>query len=132
MPEQKRKLAVEPGVLAAVLLMALAVSLLVLLGIGLLVSAMVVRGWAGTDALGWMALGALFVAALTGGVFACRKLRTMPLVWGVCVGGALALVCLAAGVLSYGAGNAGGIGQRTAAALLGGALAGVLSALRRR
>ena len=132
MTERKRKIAAEPGALAVVLLMALAVALLVLLGIGLLMSAMVVRGWAKTEVLGWTALAALFVAALVGGAFACRKLRTMPLVWGVSVGGALAVVCLAAGMLSYGAVDARAMALRIAAPLLGGALAGVLRATRRK
>lgn len=132
MTERKRKIAAEPGTVAAVLLMALAVALLVLLGIGLLMSAMVVRGWAKTEVLGWTAPAALFVAALIGGAFACRKLHTMPLVWGVSVGGALALVCLAAGTLSYGAGDAKAMALRIAAPLLGGALAGVLRAVRRK
>lgn len=132
MPEKKRKLTVEPGTLAAVVLMALAVGLLVLLAVGLLMSAMVVRGWASAGMLGWTALGALFLAALMGGSFACRKVRAMPLALGLGVGGALSVVCLAAGILSYGVGDARAMAQRAGAALLGGALAGVLSALRRK
>ena len=132
MAERKRKIAAQPGTMTAVLLMALAVGLMVLLGVGLLMSAMVVRGWAKAEVLDWTALAALFLASLVGGDFACRKLRTMPLIWGVSVGGALALVCLAAGTLSYETGDVRAMALRIVVPLLGGALAGVMHAVRRK
>lgn len=132
MQEQKRKWSISASALAAVLLMALAVGLLVLLAMGLLFSALVVRGTAGAGMLNGGAVAALFFASLLGGLFACRRLKMMPLVWGLCVGVLLVLVCLAAGALTYGAAAPGAVLARGAAALLGGGAAGVLSAMVRK
>ena len=131
MQEQKRKWSISASALAAVLLMALAVGLLVLLAMGLLFSALVVRGTAGAGMLNGGAVAALFFASLLGGLFACRRLKMMPLVWGLCVGALLVLVCLAAGALTFGAAP-GAVLARGAAALLGGGAAGVLSAMVRK
>lgn len=132
MSEQRKKSAPKPGVLAAVLLMGLAVGLLVLLAVGLLAASMVVRGVLGTEQLGMFVIAALFLAALAGGLFAARKLEGMPLVWGICIAAEIAVVTLLSGCIVYGVMPLGAAALRTLAALLGGAAAGVLSALRKK
>ena len=132
MGEQKRKMSIQPSVTVAVLLMALAVGLIVLMAMGLLLSALVVRGAAGLGVMNGGALAALFLASLIGGVFACRKLRTMPLIWGLCVGAEISLTCVAAGALAYGGVIPAAMLARVAAALIGGVAAGVLSAVLKK
>ena len=132
MREQKRKGNRGASVVAAVLLMALAVGVLVLLAVGLLLSCVVLKGGAGLGVLYAGALAALFLAALAGGSFACVRLKSMPLVWSVCVAAGLSLLCLAAGFLTYGSADAGVAVQRVCAAMAGGVAAGILSALIRK
>ena len=80
MSEQKRRSLPKPSVLAAVLLMGLAVGILVLLGVGLLMSSLVIRGSVGMEQIRKGVPVALFLASLAGGLFAAKKLEGMPLV----------------------------------------------------
>lgn len=131
MQEQRRKTNVSGGVVAAVLLMSLAIGVIVVLGVGLLLSGLVLNG-AGIQIIEYGVPAGLFLGALLGGVFACAKLKRAPLLWGVCVGAALTLVCCLAAVAVYDAANWMTLLRRGAAALAGGAAAGVLSALTRK
>lgn len=132
MSEQKRRSLPKPGVLAAVLLMGLAVGLLVLLGVGLLMSSLVVRGSVGVDQIRKGVPVALFLASLAGGLFVARKLEGMPLVWGICAAAEIMVVTLLGGCVVYGIMPLGAMAGRFGAALLGGAVAGVLCALRKK
>lgn len=134
MSEQRKKAGGghRPGVLTAVLLMGLAVGLLVLLAAGFLSAALVVRGGMELSRLGWAGLIALFLAALVAGLFTARRLEGMPLVWGLCVGAELAVVILVSGWAAYGNLELGTAAARIAAALLGGAAAGILTALGKK
>ena len=132
MSEQKRRAMPKPGVLAAVLLMGLAVGILVLLGVGLLMSSLVIRGSVGVEQIRKGVPVALFLASLTGGLFAARKLEGMPLVWGLCQGAVIVGVTLLSGCLAYGLMPLGACVGRVVAALLGGAAAGILSAIRKK
>lgn len=118
--------------LTAILLMGLAVGMLVLLGIGLLMSALVVRGAAGLDGMGRWVLAAMFLSALAGGWFVARKMHTMPLIWSLCAGAEIAVTCLLIGAVTYGISSPMAAVSRVAASLLGGAAAGFLSALRKK
>lgn len=130
--QKKRAAGGTAANIAAILLMGLAAGMLVLLGVGLLMSALVVRGAAGLDGMGKAALIAMFLASLAGGWFVNRKMHTMPLVWGLCTGAEIAGVCLLIGAVCYGISSPMTAVSRVIAALLGGAAAGVLSAARKK
>lgn len=132
MSEQKRRSLPKPGVLAAVLLMGLAVGLLVVLGVGLLMSSLVIRGSVGIDQIRKGVPVALFLAALAGGLFVARKLEVMPLIWGLCAGVEIVAVMLLSGWVAYGPMPLGNCVGRVLASLLGGAAAGILSAIRKK
>ena len=116
----------------AILLMGLAAGMMVLLGAGLLISALVVRGSAGMESMGWVALVSMFLAALAGGWFVARKMHKMPLVWSLCAAAEIVVTTLAIGALTYGISSPRAAILRLCAALAGGAAAGVLSAARKK
>lgn len=132
MSEQKRRSLPKPGVLAAVLLMGLAVGILVLLGVGLLMSSLVIRGSVGMDQIRKGVPVALFLASLAGGLFAAKKLEGMPLFWGLCQGVVIVGVTLLGGCVAYGMLPLGACAGRVVASLLGGAAAGILAAIRKK
>ena len=132
MSEQKRRSLPKPSVLAAVLLMGLAVGILVLLGVGLLMSSLVIRGSVGMEQIRKGVPVALFLASLAGGLFAAKKLEGMPLVWGLCQGAVIVGVTLLGGCVSYGMLPLGACAGRVVASLLGGAAAGILAAIRKK
>lgn len=136
MTAQKRKVSGKTSGsaanVAAVLLMGLAAGMMVLLGAGLLISALVVRGSAGLESMGWVALVSMFLAALVGGWFAARKMHKMPLVWSLCTAAEIVVTTLVIAALTCGISSPRAAVLRLCAALLGGAAAGVLSALRKK
>lgn len=132
MKEERRSVKERAGAAAAVVLVGLAVGLLVLLLAGLLVSALTVQGVMSLDNLVRGSLVSLFLAALAGGLVTAWRMRRMRLAWSMCAGAALAAVCLLAGLLCYGGGTGAAVLSRTAAALLGAAVGGVLAAARKK
>lgn len=106
-------------------LLGTAVCILLLLGASALISA----GFLGEGEMYRMCILACFLGALVGGLTAVRRVRRRPLPVGLAVGGALFLVLLLAGVLTFtGVSPVGrGLGLLLGA-LVGGAAAGLFGA----
>ncbi|MBR1780457.1 MAG: hypothetical protein IJ751_03540 [Oscillospiraceae bacterium] len=102
------------------------------LAVGLICSALTLRGTLSAAGLERGAQIALFLGALVASLAICLRRKRLPLVWGLGVGAAFALICLLAGVCSGGVWSAGTAVCRLIAALLGGVGGGVLSALRKK
>ena len=113
--------------IVVVLLVSLAAGLLAAMLVGMGAAALTVRGSVRVTQLTGAALGALFLAGLMAGLLCLRKMgRKSVLLWGVCGSGTVS-----AAALLYGLPEPATLLSRLFAPLLGGALAGVLSAARK-
>ena len=115
-----------------VLLMSLAAGLLAALLVGIGAAALTVRGSVRLTQLNGAALGALFLAGLAAGLLCLRKMgRKSVLLWGVCGAGTVSAAALVCGCLLYGVPELAVLLSRIFVPLLGGVLAGVLTAVRK-
>lgn len=118
--------------IVVVLLVSLAAGLLAAMLVGMGAAALTVRGSVRVTQLTGAALGALFLAGLMAGLLCLRKMgRKSVLLWGVCGSGTVSAAALLCGCLLYGLPEPATLLSRLFAPLLGGALAGVLSAARK-
>lgn len=94
----------------------------------LLVCAFLVSGGMLKDAwMGGVVMAACVFGAMTGGVYAARKIRKRYLLVGLAVGGVLFLLLLTAGMLAYGGTAEENVAGILSACMCGGGIAGILS-----